>query len=345
MKKPKKILIIRFSSIGDIILSFPLVEKLKNLFPDCEIDYLTGINFVGVLTPIKDLINTIIKYDKTNDRSEIKRMQEEIQTANYDWILDIHGSLRSRRLLFNVKSPVFRIRKNQIRRFLYIRFKWNIYPLKHVSQKYADVLPVADADKKITSSFKINAPIIKRYFDKNFDSVNTDRSKVILFPGAKHFTKRWPPEYWKQLIEILIRETDWRIIIAGDKFDKQLVDESKMDQHSRVYNLCGQLNLLETMSLIQKSDIAVTNDSGPMHIAAMFDKAQVAIFGNTVLQLGFAPLNSNSIILENNSLSCRPCSHIGYEKCPKKHFKCMKEIHPEEVFKSVMLLFQKTLYS
>jgi heptosyltransferase-2 len=95
--------------------------------------------------------------------------------------------------------------------------------------------------------------------------------------------------------------------------------------------------LLESIVLIQKSNIILSNDSAPMHISALFSKPQVAIFGGTTPQLGFAPLSPNALVIENEKLKCRPCSHIGRAKCPKKHFKCMKEITAEMVYENLLI--------
>jgi heptosyltransferase-2 len=152
-------------------------------------------------------------------------------------------------------------------------------------------------------------------------------------PGSRHFTKMWPKEYYIELGKILTHH-GFHIVLFGGKSDKQICNEIS-SVISNSINLCNDDNILQTASDMKMCTAIVCNDSGLMHTAAAVKVPVVAIFGSTVREFGFSPYNCNNLILENKSLSCRPCSHIGRSSCPKKHFKCMKDISPQMVYNNL----------
>ena len=338
LQHPQKILIIRLTSIGDIILSFPLIRSLKQHFPLAQIDFLVAAQFEELLQPVRPLISSVIPYDKTRDRDEIRRLRNQIKGDDYDFILDIHNNLRSRRLLFGLRVPVFRIRKYLVRRCLYVKFGWkSIYPEIPVYRKYLRASPVKLPEPVSFEIEDFHEPEIEARLRAEIPALSASAKSIILFPGARHFTKRWPLEYYEALIRLILKKTAWNVIIGGDAGEAEYIRGMVILSHPRVTNICGKYSLLDTIVLIRHCDFVVSNDSAPMHIAALFGKPQVAIFGNTHRRFGFAPLNPTAVIIENNDLKCRPCSHIGFEKCPKGHLKCLREISPERVFDEIII--------
>jgi heptosyltransferase-2 len=333
---PDRILIIRFSSIGDIILTFPTLYKLKELYPDAEIDFLIGKEYQEILQIVRPLVNKIILYDKRKDSSEIKRIKNLIRRNKYDFIVDLQGNIRSFRVCLNEKTKVYKIKKYRFRRFLYIYFKLKVYPEIPVYQKYLRTISVNENLESFPPNNYYNKEINKKLNIKI--PFFSDKFPILtVFPGAKHFTKRWPLKYFEEVSEMVLKRTNWNIIFAGDKVDAEYISKMPVFSNPRVFNATGKYRLLESIVLIQKSNIILSNDSAPMHISALFSKPQVAIFGGTTPQLGFAPLSPNALVIENEKLKCRPCSHIGRAKCPKKHFKCMKEITAEMVYENLLI--------
>jgi len=159
-------------------------------------------------------------------------------------------------------------------------------------------------------------------------------SIVVLCPGAKHATKQWLPERFIEVAKKLIAEKKYTICLAGGREEMQLCEDIKKAVGHGVINLAGSLSLLQSAALLKMAKLCVVNDSGLMHLAQSQKTPVLAIFGSTTKELGFFPLKENSVVVEY-PISCRPCSHIGREKCPKGHFKCMNEIQIEDVMEGV----------
>jgi heptosyltransferase-2 len=155
---------------------------------------------------------------------------------------------------------------------------------------------------------------------------------VVMAPGARHFTKRWPVELYSELISKIHQTYGWRTLLVGSPDEVPLIEDIQKKSGDGASELvAGYFDLLGTAALIKASPIFISNDSGLMHVAAAYEIPQIAIFGSTTKELGFFPINPNGQVVENQSLECRPCTHIGRKSCPKKHFKCMVEITPQRV--------------
>jgi len=330
---PEKILIIRLSSIGDIILSFPLIMGLKDKHPDCEIDYLVAKKYRDLLYPVSQMLNNILTFNKNRGDSRLIKFRKKIKQNNYDWILDLHNKPRSWILTIFPASKTFRVNKYQIKRWLYIKFGWGYYPEIPVYQKYFNTVPEVIQE---TGNWYLkdcrNRAIKSKLYDK-YPGLNQNKPVILIFPGAKHKTKQWPLPRYLKLINKIIKETDWIVILSGDQKDAK--DVSRQFDNERIVNACGKYNLIETMCLVSLCDIVISNDSGPMHMASVFHKPQIAIFGSTVPRFGFKPYNDKATIIENKNLKCRPCSHLGYDKCPRSHFQCMRAITVSRIFKEL----------
>jgi heptosyltransferase-2 len=168
-------------------------------------------------------------------------------------------------------------------------------------------------------------------------------SAFALCPGARHLTKRWPADRYVEVGIRLIRERDAAVLLFGGEGDQEVtarVSEgiSAAAGPDRVFNLAGQLSLMESAAALEYVDAVVTNDSGMMHIAAARNKPLVAVFGSTVREFGFFPVHSSAIVLQVDGLTCRPCSHIGRSACPEGHLRCLVDTTPEQVTKALDVL-------
>ena len=156
-------------------------------------------------------------------------------------------------------------------------------------------------------------------------------------------TKRWPVERFLQVAERLVESFDAKILLLGDAQDVELTEFIKQKLSDSTIDLAGKLDLMQSACALNRADFAMTNDSGLMHMATALKKPVIAIFGSTVQELGFFPVGEQNLVIQNNELSCRPCTHIGKNTCPRRHFKCMMDISAEEVWTAAARIAKKCL--
>ncbi len=337
---PAKILIIRLSSIGDIILTTPLLRQLRAKFPATQIDFLVRREYAELLRSNPHLSN-ILEID-VHQKGSLRTMKRKIRRANYTAVLDLHRNFRSVWLTrFYGHPQVFKIQKNRFLRHLLVNYKINLYPKFYkkplsVAEKYLRAAAPFNLDLHDTRLELFLPAEIQNRTRKQWPALSEQGFLAIIAPGARHFTKRWLPEYYVTIIRKIHDQLGWKTVLVGGPEEIKTCVE--IQQHAGTHltkNLAGQLTLSETLGFIQNARLFISNDSGLMHAAAAFQVPQIAIFGSTTRELGFFPLNPRAVIAENKGLPCRPCSHIGKAACPKKHFKCMCDVTPETVCKAI----------
>lgn len=319
----KKVLIIRFSSIGDIVLTSPVVRCIKEQKPEIEIHFLTKKSFKSLLenNPYISKIHTIEK--------NVSEVIEDLKKENFDFIVDLHHNLRSAETKLKLNKPSSSFQKLNFKKWLLVNMKVNKMPDLHVVDRYlktVETLGIKNDNKGLD------------FFIPTKDEINlsslpiTHQNGYIGFViGAKFATKKLPTS---KIISIC-KKLNQAIVLLGGKEDVALANEIEKEVGSTIYNACGKYNLNQSASLIKQANKIISHDTGLMHIAAALKKEIISVWGNTIPALGFAPYlpHPNSKIVEVKNLSCRPCSKIGYDKCPKAHFKCMMEIDEREVIK------------
>ncbi|MBN2570845.1 MAG: glycosyltransferase family 9 protein [Ignavibacteriales bacterium] len=317
LKNANKILIIRLSSLGDILLTTPITRAIKTAFPKIQIDFL-----------VKDKYSDVYKYNPMINKLFLYKSESvvgfilELKKNNYDFVIDLHNNFRSREIIRKLKLSVVKYKKHNLKKFLFVKFKLNLLKaLKSIPERYAECIPKITLDEYGLDLFIPHS--IK-------PKLNEKEKYIGICPGSRHFSKRYPKEYFIELSKMLI-QTGYKIVLFGGKDDMMLCNEISNEIQSAI-NLSNEDDLLLTAADMKHCKAIICNDSGLMHTATA-TKTPVAVFyGSTVREFGFFPYNSENIIFENNSISCRPCSHIGLNKCPKKHFKCMKELTPKRIF-------------
>ncbi|MGQ0828722.1 MAG: glycosyltransferase family 9 protein [Bacteroidota bacterium] len=318
----QKVLIIRFSSIGDIVLTTPVIRCIKEQKPNIEIHYLTKKSFRGILehNPFITKIHTI--------ENEAKEVIEELKKENFDFVVDLHNNIRSLQIKIALAKPSASFKKLNFQKWLLVNFKINQMPAEHVVDRYL----------KTVEQFGIkNDHKGLDYFIPQQDEVNltslpsSHQNNYIGFViGAKHFTKQLPIEK----IASIFKKINQPVILLGGQEDDEKAKSiiSMLPDQNLIYNACGKYNLNQSASLIKQANKIISHDTGLMHIAAAFKKEIISVWGNTVPDFGFSPYlpDSKSKIVEVKNLPCRPCSKIGYDKCPQGHFKCMIQINENE---------------
>lgn len=338
MTEIKKILIIRLSSIGDIILTTPLIRAVRKKYPYAQLFFLVKKNFESILK-YNPHINHLIIFDKNKGRNELKRIALELKNQNIDWIIDIHRNFRSFYLRKILKpSLITSYSKKIIYRTLLVYFKINRY--KNNKQIY---LRYFEAVEK--QGIQYDGKGTEVYFSdddhneiKNTlaaDGYTNHQLLIVICPGASSENKRWLKEYFATVGEHFVKMENAFIALLGGPQDEKLCNDVKKIMTVGAMNYAGVFLLSESAALLKKADLVITNDTGMMHAAQSQKTPVVAIFGPTTKELGYFPLpDHRSIVIENNGLRCRPCTHNGLNKCPRQHFKCMKEILPHQVIKA-----------
>ena len=313
-KALNSILIIRFSAIGDIVLTSAIVRCVRAKYPNAKIHFLVKKKFRGAIESNK-YINKCISF--VDHPLEII---EDLKIENYDFVVDLQRNAKSLFVRRKLKCNSATFPKLNIQKFLLTKLKINKLPKIHVVDRYFLAVKKLDVyndnqglDFFITDENKL--------FDKDQLS-QLHGNFIALVLGATYFTKRIPHEKLEEIIEG-IKST---VILLGGKDENEL-GERLSKKYSNVINIAGKTSLQQSAHYLKNASSVITSDTGLMHIAAAFQKRIITIWGNTVPDFGmyaYMPNKlENNIMLEVNNLNCRPCSKLGHTKCPKKHFKCM----------------------
>jgi len=310
----KKILIIRFSSIGDIVLTTPVIRCLKKQL-NAEVHYLTKASFKGMLNnnPHVDKVHTI-------DKEISKELIAQLKAENFDFVADLHHNLRTMRLKKTLNIPSKSFPKYNIQKWLLVNLKIDRMPDIHIVDRYMETISslgvvndMNGLDYFIPAASNVDLSLLPQDYTTGY---------VGLVIGGHHATKMMSTS---KLIEVCERLKEPVLLLGGPE-DTERGEEVVAAVGTKVFNACGKFKLDESASLVKQAKWIITHDTGLMHIAAAFKKRIVSVWGNTVPELGMYPYlaGSESKIVEIKGLSCRPCSKIGYSKCPKAHFKCME---------------------
>jgi len=324
-----KFLIIRFSSIGDIVLTTPVIRCLKKQVNGASIHFLTKRNFAPLLenNPYIDKIHYL-----TDDLSVLIN---ELRAEEFDHLIDLHHNLRTLKIKKALKLSSRSFNKVNIEKWLLTTFKINIIPDRHVVDRYLDTVePFNVVDDERGLDYFI--PEIERVKETDIPAGHL-AGYIAIAIGATYNTKKLPVNKLRELCEGI----DHPIILLGGKEDRERGEEiSGVDRH-KIYNACGKFSLNESADLVRRSKFLISHDTGLMHIGTALKKTVISVWGNTVPDFGMYPYYGEIYIkdyaartkgqlpydiVEVNNLSCRPCSKIGYSKCPLGHFKCMNKI-------------------
>lgn len=319
----KKILLIRFSSIGDIVLTTPIVRCLKQQLPDLELHVLTKSSYRSIYVP-NPYINKVYEL-----QGEMKDLIRQLHGEHYDFVVDLHKNWRSFRVRWALHCPSASFLKLDFQKFLYTKLKVGTLPKVHIVDRYfkaVEKLGVHNDGRGLDFFFnegdEMHYEDLPEAFREGF---------VAVVIGGQHATKILPEAKVVEVCEAL----DYPVILVGGPEDAARGERIKEKVGSYVGNCCGSLTLGQSASLLQLSDAVITNDTGMMHIAAALRKPIVSVWGNTVPEFGMYPYlpqgMTPAVIVENKNLKCRPCDKLGYAKCPKGHFKCMNELNAKEI--------------
>lgn len=323
-----KILIIRFSSIGDIVLTSPVIRCIKNQLPEAELHFLIKKQYVPLLIN-NPYLNKIHHFDKN-----LKEIIPELIEENFDFIVDLQKNRRSMYVRSCINRPYGTFNKLNKKKWLLTNFKINLLPKVHIVDRYFQAvkkLNVANdlqgVDYFIPENDKVDiTKILPETFHKGY---------AVLIAGSKQNTKQIP---YEKMLEIC-NAINTSVVLLGGKEDVNKAERVSEILEKKVFNACGIFNINQSASFVEQATDVITADTGLMHIAAALRKKVISVWGNTVPDFGMYPYypkdKENYHIIEVKNLKCRPCSKLGYKKCPKKHFRCMIDIDVQNIIKLV----------
>jgi len=322
-----KFLIVRFSSIGDIVLTSPVIRCLKEQVKDATVHYLTRTSFHAVLEndPHIDRL-------WTTDGS-LDDVLDDLAAEEYDFLIDLHNNLRTFRLKRNLGVKSFSFRKLNIRKWLLVNFHINRMPKIHVVDRYMDTLSSLGVKNDGRGLDFYTAASDANILDRLPESHRGGYIAVAI--GAQHSTKMMPSEK----IGRILKAMKMPAVLLGGRKDGLRARQVQMAVGPLVWDTCGQTSLGESAELIRQARVVLTHDTGLMHIASAFRRPVVSVWGNTVPDFGMTPYLPGSETLSRiigvEDLNCRPCSKIGFDKCPKGHFQCMRGIEDSAILQAM----------
>ena len=321
MKNPDRVLVIRLSSFGDVVLTYNFLKELRKAYPESEIHFLVKQKYKQLLEVVP-YINKIITVSSSDS---ILAIRKQLIFNHYDLVFDLSNHLKTFILTLFLRSRKIRFKKDYFKKFLLVYFKINFFKdIIPVYKKYLLTL------SKVTHNVSYNfVPLLENLKLPNLLSYKY----IVLAPSSGHFTKTYPKEMFEKIFGEFSSNSGKKIVLVGDNTPSDLEICSYLEVRLKnCVNLCGKTDFKKLLSLVFYGEFIVCNDSGILHLAEAMNKKTFVFFGSTVKEFGFFPQLPTTTVFENNEISCRPCTKIGRSKCPRKHFKCMYEIKVNSEF-------------
>lgn len=324
--KRTKILIIRFSSIGDIVLTSPVVRCLNEQVENSEIHFVTKQKFACILRSNPN----IKKVHVFDDNFPV--LFHQLNHERFDYIIDLHNNFRSGRIKRRVNAQkAFSVNKLNWQKMLLVNFKIHRLPQKHIVDRYLETTaPLGVANDGLGLDYFI--PENEEFKNEDLPAPFQNGYVAFVIAGT-YFTKKLPTEK----VSEICRQINHPVILLGGKKEFDEGEKVLSQSKGNVLNYAGKITLNHSASLVRSAKVVLTNDTGLMHIAAAFHKKILSFWGNTVPEFGMVPYlaNPSSKLMEVIGLKCRPCSKLGHHKCPKKHFRCMGDLPVGEIVRWV----------
>lgn len=311
------------------MLTTPVIRCLKQQVDGAEIHYVAKKAYLPLLrtNPYIDKVHSL--------EDNLSDLTRQLKMENFDYILDLHRNFRSLWIKSSLRLMSFTVRKINFRKFLMIRFKINRLPDVHIVDRYMETVRLFDVsndgkglDCFIPPEDEVSLSALPETFRNGY---------IALVTGAMHGTKQMPVE---KMVDVC-NKLELPVILLGGAREAsigKLIDEQTGD---RVLNAAGKYNINQSASLVRQSRLVITPDTGLMHIASAFKKKIISVWGHTIPEFGMYPYlpDPASQIFETRGLSCRPCTRIGKDKCPRGHFRCMNDIDNDQIVRTARELY------
>ena len=322
MTQSNEIAVIRFSSIGDIVLTIPVLYQLGKKYPQHKITFITKDGFEDLISalPVVSHVDTIKKNET------IQSFKKRINFNKFSIIVDLHDNIRSRLLTAGSNAKVFRYNKERLKRLAILFFKKRIENPIPIWKKYLSAIHSDD----IVPNFTM---VLPKYASLLHEKKLPNSPFLVIAPGASWESKEWPLSNYQSLAELL-HKAQINIVTIGANKDREVENIILQECGDLVSPLVGELTIAESAFVISRAQAVLTVDTGMMHIANSYNIPMTVLFGSTVKEFGFYPYSNKAKVLEVD-ISCRPCSLTGKRSCPKKHHNCMNKITAQSVFNSI----------
>ncbi len=308
------------------MLTTPVIRCLKKQYPGAEVHFLTKKSFYPILE-LNPYLDKIYLLENSLD-DLIKLLKKE----NYDYIIDLHNNIRSKTLIIKLRKTAQSFNKLNLKKWLLVNFKINHMPHMHIVDRYLETLKpwgiindLKGLDYFISKTNEQSISKLPEPFGQGY---------IGFVIGGQHATKRMPIDK----ISSIVQRINFPVVLLGGKEDQDAAKEIISICHKEdIYNACGMFSFNDSAGIIKGAKKIITHDTGLMHVAAAYKKDIISIWGNTVPEFGMYPYlgGEKSKIVQVDNLSCRPCSKIGFKKCPKKHFNCMNLIDEDQIIQWV----------
>ncbi|HMQ48805.1 MAG TPA: glycosyltransferase family 9 protein [Saprospiraceae bacterium] len=324
-----KVLVIRFSSIGDIVLTTPVLRVLKNA--GATVHYLTKRTYESIVASNPRVDRCFVIDEK------VKEVLPALKAEQYDYVIDLHHNLRSRQVKSGLSATAFSVNKINWEKWLMVNLKMDRLPSVHIVDRYLETLQPLGLEKDgdglefyIPEEDEVE---VAHLLTHNVLAAQQEIPRYVAFAiGAAHYTKRIPEDK----VIAICQGIQMPVLLLGGPAEAEVGDRIAGQAGGQVINTCGLFNLNQSASIIRQAYRVITPDTGMMHIAAAFQKKIISVWGNTIPAFGMYPYDPQGLglnmTIEVKELPCRPCSKIGFEKCPKGHFNCMQQIEEAAIW-------------
>lgn len=332
-----KILIIRFSSIGDIVLCTPVFRCIKKQMENVEVHFLTKKQFASV-TATNPYIDKFFYLEKSVDE-----VLPDLKNENYDYVIDLHNNIRSIAIKKALKTKSSTIKKLNFQKLILTKAKIDIMPHRHITQRSLDAIRIPGV-KDDGGGLDFFIPNDQRIREEDLPHGHVSGFMAIVI-AANHFTKKMPLHKLRELCT----ELDFPIVLVGGPDEKTEGDEIASVDEIKVYNACGKFSLFESADILRKARVVISHDTGMQYIACALQKPVLAIWGGTSPRLQVEPYYGSNFmthyqgIYENIFLDlwCQPCSKYGLPRCPLGHFNCMNKQDTKYIAKRALEMAAK----
>lgn len=332
MPTVNKILVFRLSSIGDIVLTTALLRCLRNTFPDAQIDFVVKKQFADILRCVP-FVSNVIELDSKKGFSELLAIRNQLRNEQYDVALDIHKNWRSLFVCNTIGAKqVFRFNKHVFRRWVLTTFHKDIYnEVRPVYLRFID----AAQQIGVVPDGKYTELVVPEQLGKSMKdifvqaNISFEKRIIALCPGASFSNKQWLVEKFQQLAKRVVLDFDAQVILLGGKKESEMCET--IANESGAVSFAGKFDLSQSIAALSMASLTVANDTGMLHVSEALGVPVVGIYGPTARQFGYFPILPQSKVAQVDNLPCRPCTKMGMNHCPKKHFSCMNNISVEMV--------------
>lgn len=327
------IAVIRFSALGDVVLSTAILEKLVEVYPGCRIDLVTAHEFNDLFSS-DPRIRTVIPYDTSRETAGyMLNFLRLLRREQYDLVIDAH--LNPRSVIVSTLARTRRrrrVQKYRRQRRSMVRHH-RVWDIPHVVERYLAAVDGSVGGRHAPSLY-VDDEHSER-IRREIKSGSGRRAVVGIAPGAARRTKMWDTEKLRQLVLSLSGQRGLFPLFLGDGKEKGCIDAICGSLKEGYLNLAGKTNFRELAQYLSACSVVLSADSAAMHVANAVGTPAVALFGPTVPEFGFRPFDERSVTISVD-LPCRPCSLHGTVTCPLGHHRCMKEIEVSRVEEAIL---------